>query len=63
MVLDETFDDIRDAVYRYKIVVVKAQSGLTPANQLALNKRFDPGAVSYGHANNSQRKQGSILAK
>ncbi|KAK8843520.1 hypothetical protein IAR55_007180 [Kwoniella newhampshirensis] len=60
---DDEFQLVHDAVYRYKVVVIRGQSDLTPANQLALNKRFDPEATSYGHANNSQRRQGSILSK
>ncbi|OCF44414.1 hypothetical protein I317_01674 [Kwoniella heveanensis CBS 569] len=61
--VDADFEVIQDALYRHLVVVIKGQKDLEPENQLALNRRFDPGATSYGHSNNSQRRQGSILSK
>lgn len=60
---DAEFEQIRDLVARWRVVVLRGQGALTPENQLALNKRFDPAASEYGHAKGSQRRSESILSK
>jgi alpha-ketoglutarate-dependent taurine dioxygenase len=54
------FNDLRNAVYTYNVVCVKSQSKLTPKAQAELTRRFDPGAMSYGHGKTIDAKR-SIL--
>lgn len=59
-ITDADFNIIRDAVYRYQVVLIKGQQALTPAQQYHLNNLFDPEATSYGHGKTLDAKR-SVL--
>ncbi|KAJ7676784.1 Clavaminate synthase-like protein [Mycena polygramma] len=46
----EEFEEIRDALYKYDVLLFR-KSRLTPEQQYALTKAFDPASESYGHGN------------
>ncbi|KAH7886292.1 Clavaminate synthase-like protein [Phlebopus sp. FC_14] len=57
----ELFAEIRDALYKHGALLFRDVS-LTPEQQYALTKAFDPEAQSYGHGNNkTQATKKSIL--
>jgi len=56
----DDFEVIRNAVYNHQVVLIKDQSGVTPAQQFALNNLFDPAGTSYGHGKTLDAKR-SIL--
>ncbi|GAA5879382.1 hypothetical protein JCM8547_004021 [Rhodosporidiobolus lusitaniae] len=41
------FAVIQDALYKYKVLVIKNQPNLRPESQLQLNRRFNPAAKSH----------------
>ncbi|KAJ7486673.1 Clavaminate synthase-like protein [Mycena latifolia] len=47
----EQFEEIRDALYKYDALVFR-DATLSPEQQYALTKAFDPASESYGHGNN-----------
>lgn len=49
---DDDFAILQQAVYEHLVVVVPNQGHLTPTEQLALTRRFDPQAGEYGHGSN-----------
>jgi xanthine dioxygenase len=51
---------IRDALFKYQVLVFKNQGGVSPKSQFELNRRFDPAGTSYGHGNTIDAKR-SIL--
>jgi xanthine dioxygenase len=59
-VTDDDFEIIHNAVYNYQVVLIKDQSGVTPAQQFALNNMFDPSGTNYGHGKTLDAKR-SIL--
>ena len=58
---EEQFGEIRDALDDYSVLVIPNQNHVTPKDQLALTKRFDTDANSYGHDQNIIRCEASIL--
>jgi alpha-ketoglutarate-dependent taurine dioxygenase len=57
----QEFDEIRVALYKYDVLLFRDVS-LTPEQQYALTKAFDPESESYGHGDNKiQTTQKSIL--
>ena len=58
---DADFDVLRDALFRYQVLVLKNQSHISSYAQYALTQRFDPLATaSYGHGKTLDAKK-SIL--
>lgn len=60
----EQFNEVEDLLYKHSILVFKGLHSVTPAQQYALTKHFDPSAETYGHGNNktgSEKK--SILVR
>ncbi|KAJ6511773.1 Clavaminate synthase-like protein [Mycena vulgaris] len=47
----EQFQEIRDALYKHDALVFR-DAALSPEQQYALTKAFDPASESYGHGNN-----------
>lgn len=56
---DESFLELRTALYENNVVVLKNQHGLTPAAQFQLTRRFDPEATVYSHGSSINKR--SIL--
>ncbi|CAD6448397.1 2f991c80-5b31-447a-bbd8-49fe0e20ab61 [Sclerotinia trifoliorum] len=56
----EDFKAIRNALYKYHVVVLKNQAGLSPKAQYELTRRFDPTAETYGHGKTLDAKR-SVL--
>lgn len=54
------FDIIRDALYRYQVLILKDQQSTTPRAQYELTKRFDPASSDYGHGKTLDAKR-SVL--
>lgn len=58
----EDFDPVADLaqlqalVLAKLVVVVRGQAALSPAQQLALTRSFDPESGSYGHGHNQQAR-------
>ncbi|KAJ5646860.1 hypothetical protein N7490_003232 [Penicillium lividum] len=62
---DEDVDRLKDAVWRHKVIVVKAQHNLDPKKQWELVTRLDPNARD-GHSHgdlNTFRAKGGLLAQ
>lgn len=59
-VIDAEFTNLRNALYKHQVVVVKNQAGCTPKAQYELTHRFDPSATGYGHGKTLDAKR-SIL--
>jgi alpha-ketoglutarate-dependent taurine dioxygenase len=59
-VTEADFDIISNALYNHQVVLIKNQSGVTPAQQYALNNMFDPQGTNYGHGKSLDAKR-SIL--
>ncbi|APA06693.1 hypothetical protein SS1G_04722 [Sclerotinia sclerotiorum 1980 UF-70] len=57
---EEDFKVIRNALYKYHVVVLKNQAGLSPKAQYELTRRFDPTAETYGHGKTLDAKR-SVL--
>lgn len=57
---DQDFDVLRNALYTHNVVCIKSQQKLSPKAQAELTRRFDPGALSYGHGKTIDAKR-SIL--
>ncbi|KAJ7131163.1 Clavaminate synthase-like protein [Mycena epipterygia] len=47
----EEFEEIREALYKYDALLFR-DATLSPEQQYALTKAFDPASESYGHGNN-----------
>ncbi|KAJ7143478.1 alpha-ketoglutarate dependent xanthine dioxygenase [Mycena crocata] len=57
----EQFKEIRDALYKYDVLLFR-NATMSPEQQYALTKAFDPASESYGHGNNkTEGTQKSIL--
>ncbi|KAJ7639276.1 Clavaminate synthase-like protein [Roridomyces roridus] len=57
----EEFEQVRDALYKHSVLLFRDVS-LSPEQQYALTKAFDPQSESYGHGNNqTEQKKHSIL--
>ncbi|CAK9785876.1 Clavaminate synthase-like protein [Cutaneotrichosporon oleaginosum] len=52
----EVMAEIQDALYKHDVLVFPSTK-LTPAQQAAMTKSFDPAAQSYGHGNNKTGKE------
>ncbi|KAI8806369.1 alpha-ketoglutarate dependent xanthine dioxygenase [Cladochytrium replicatum] len=60
---EEDFEQIKDAVFRHQVVVIKGQRDVHPSVQAKLTAKFDDTVRSdYGHGAN-MRKNNSVLAK
>lgn len=57
---DADFAAICEALYKYHVVIIKNQAGLSPKAQYQLIRRFDPASDSYGHGKTLDAKR-SIL--
>ncbi|KAJ7166873.1 Clavaminate synthase-like protein [Mycena filopes] len=53
----EQFEEIRDALYKYDVLLFR-DTKLSPEQQYALTKAFDPTSENYGHGNN--KTQGTV---
>ncbi|GAA5987979.1 hypothetical protein JCM11641_005970 [Rhodosporidiobolus odoratus] len=52
---DEEFEQLEEALYTHKLLVIKGQKNLRPEKQLELVKRFDPSAEAvHGHGTAQQ---------
>jgi alpha-ketoglutarate-dependent taurine dioxygenase len=51
---------IKQALYKYQVIIFKEQSSLTPSAQYSVTRLFDPAATSYGHGKTLDAKR-SIL--
>ncbi|THU96895.1 Clavaminate synthase-like protein [Dendrothele bispora CBS 962.96] len=57
----ELFEEIKDALYKHDALLFR-NADLTPEQQYALTKAFDPQSESYGHGNNkTESTKKSIL--
>ncbi|KAJ7052296.1 hypothetical protein C8F01DRAFT_1221996 [Mycena amicta] len=57
----EQFEEVREALYKYDVLLFRNAS-LSPEQQYALTKAFDPTSEDYGHGNNkTQSTKKSIL--
>jgi len=58
---DADFDVVRDALYKYQVLVFKNQDHVSPRAQYEITQKFDPDATaSYGHGKTLDAKR-SIL--
>jgi alpha-ketoglutarate-dependent taurine dioxygenase len=60
---DADFAALERAVLTHHVVVVRGQAGLSPADQFALTRRFDPTAESYGHGHRKDILRQSVLVQ
>ncbi len=60
---DADFASLERAVLTHHVVVVRGQAGLSPADQFALTRRFDPIAESYGHGHRKDILRQSVLVQ
>ncbi|KUJ23861.1 Clavaminate synthase-like protein [Mollisia scopiformis] len=63
---EESFQALREAVYRHSVVVIKDQHGLQPAKQFELVRRFDPEATpkhGFGGKGKGAKELGEALGK
>ncbi|KAK4704955.1 xanthine dioxygenase, partial [Phenoliferia sp. Uapishka_3] len=54
---DETFAVLKKAVLTHRLLVIKGQSKLHPANQLKFVQKFSPGSVNFSHALDPEYKK------
>ncbi|KAI9742918.1 MAG: hypothetical protein M1818_003647 [Claussenomyces sp. TS43310] len=62
---DEDLQVLKEATYKYKVIIIKAQHDLEPINQWNLVTRLDPTAPQiYGHGSMEQfKKTGGMLSQ
>jgi hypothetical protein len=57
---DADFATIHDALYKYNVVILRGQTGMSPLAQHTLTNRFDPLSKTYGHGKTLDAKK-SVL--
>ncbi len=60
---DDDFAALERAVLTRHVVVVRGQRGLSPKDQFALTRRFDPSAQTYGHGHKKDVLRQSVLVQ
>ena len=60
---DSDFEALSRAVLTHHVVVVRGQAGLTPQQQYALTRRFDPTVHTYGHGHDKELLKKSVLVQ
>ncbi len=60
---DADFAALERAVLTHHVVVVRGQGGLSPADQFALTRRFDPTVQTYGHGHRKDVLRQSVLVQ
>jgi alpha-ketoglutarate-dependent taurine dioxygenase len=60
---DADFAVLERAVLTHHVVVVRGQGALSPADQFALTRRFDPTAATYGHGHRKDILRQSVLVQ
>ena len=60
---DADFAALERAVLTHHVVVVRGQEGLSPKDQFALTRRFDPTVQTYGHGHNKDVLRQSVLVQ
>jgi xanthine dioxygenase len=60
---DADFAALERAVLTHHVVVVRGQGGLSPKDQFALTRRFDPTVETYGHGHNKDALRKSVLVQ
>ncbi|KAI5477724.1 hypothetical protein MNV49_006007 [Pseudohyphozyma bogoriensis] len=53
----ETFVLMKEAILTHRLLIVKGQAGLHPANQLKFTQLFSPGSVNFSHALDPEYKK------
>ncbi len=60
---DADFGTLERAVLTHHVVVVRGQGGISPRDQFALTRRFDPRAQTYGHGHRKDLLRQSVLVQ
>ena len=60
---DADFAALERAVLTHHVVVARGQAGLSPKDQFALTRRFDPTVQTYGHGHNKDVLRQSVLVQ
>ena len=60
---DGDFAALERAVLTHHVVVVRGQAGLSPRDQFALTRRFDPTVQTYGHGHRKDVLRQSVLVQ
>ena len=60
---DSDFEALSRAVLTHHVVVARGQAALTPQQQYALTRRFDPTVETYGHGHDKELLKKSVLVQ